>query len=447
VRLDTLFVTGAWAACRHILLVLSSAANTSAPASSKGHPAFLAVLGAATDSEAAASDRWQSVAAGLLALHLVDIALAEGVVPGRARENVLRHIARLASPDPVRALLTAVVGSVAVMPRQDAPSPLVPLMAYAHALEGKAEWALAIDVYVTVTTHGAGTVAADLVPRAYQRLAYCYRVLGDLNGADRALASGRAVARASGDETAELWLRLTEANLTAHRGNLPAASAALEELLTDAARVGARQVHVAACHDCGLVAYARGQYERAALLCFAAASAYESAHQRLRALSDVATAAAALGHRALARRVNECIYNGATQPEFKWTAAVNLLEIAVEEGSETVFEHFRQSLTNEPLSASLLAHYHLFTGRGYVRFGRLLLARQAFGRALGVATDSSLNQLRVLADLEIDALGAREAQHLRTPPRRVDAAPPRRWSAAVDDLVDAVDRLQAAPVG
>ncbi len=433
---------------RHIVAVLALADLTIPRPSAVAHGPFVAALAAASDHEAETSARWQATAAGLLVLHVLDLWASDPADLSESWRNVVARVERLPQAESIRALLLAVASAARTPARQGGQSPLVPLTAYARALERDAEWSLAADVYETVIARASDVGAHDLVPSAYERLAYCSRLRGNLDAADRAIQAGRAVARAQRDETADLWLRLSAANLIVHRGNLPAAAAAFEALIADATAAGAFQIAISARHDSGAVAFARGEYERAALLYFSAAEAYEDSDQRARALYDLGTAASALGHRHLARCVNECIFAAAPSREFRWTAAVNLLEQAVLDGSETMFEYYRQSLQDEPLPVSLLANFHLYTGRGYVRFGRLLLARQAFGRVLGVATDASLNQIRHIADGEIEAL---DRVVVSVPEeRRRHPAPtpaPGSWSPAVDDLVRGVDRLKAGMAG
>jgi len=408
------------------------------------HAPFIAALAATADSDAEQTIRWQSLAAGLAVLHGIDVWADEPMRSSYAWRNIAERVERLPESAPLRELLRAVAHSALIVGSRPAPSPLVPLMAYGRALEADAEWSLAADVYRTIADHAPAGDASDLVPSACQRLAYCCRVLGQLDAADRAITAGRIAAREQQDAIADLWLRLSAANLIAHRGNLPAAAAALSGIVADAQVPDARPVLIAAWHDSGQVAIARGQYERAALLCFAAAEAYPEPHQRCRALSDLATAATALGHWELARTVNEFLLAAAPGREFRWTACINLLELAILEGRETTFELYRQRLQHEPLPVALLASYHLYTGRGYLRFGRRLLARQALGRALGVATGASLNQLRHLADTELTALERAEHADQQVPepePRRSE------WSPAVDALVEGIDRLRAATVG
>jgi tetratricopeptide (TPR) repeat protein len=404
------------------------------------HAPFITALAAMADSDAEQTLRWQAVAAGLAVLHGIDVWADEPVRSTYAWRNIAERVDRLPETAPSRELLRAVAQSALSSGPRAAPSPLVPLMAYGRALESDAEWSLAADVYRTIADHAATVDASDLIPNACQRLAYCCRVLGQLDAADRAIMAGRIAAREQHDVVADLWLRLSAANLTAHRGNLPAAASALAGIVADARTPDARPVLIAAWHDSGQVAIARGQYERAALLFFAAAEAYPEALPRARALSDLATAASALGHWELARTVNEYLLAASPGREFRWTAAINLLELAVFEGRETTFEYYRQRLQHEPLPVALLASYHLYTGRGYVRFGRRLLARQALGRALGVATAASLNQLRHLADTELTALEREQ----RLEETGHEAPRQKEWSPAVDALVEGVDRLRAA---
>jgi tetratricopeptide (TPR) repeat protein len=269
-------------------------------------------------------------------------------------------------------------------------------------------------------------------------------MIGDLTGASADFTTGRKVAQEQGNTAADLQLRLSEANVIAHRGNLPDAARALEQLIADASNAGARQIVAAARHDCGLVAHARGQFERAALLCFSASQSYDDPRQRARALSDLAACGAALGHRHLARQANEIVYTTAATRELRWAAAINLLEMAATDGHEPIFEAYRSALEAEPLPVTLAANYHLFTGRGHVRFGRPHLARQEFGRALGISMDAALNQTSILADQALANLMAAE----RDTPARTGAeirhSSP--WSPDIEHLTQSITELHLATV-
>ena len=401
------------------------------------------------DDAADSSPRWRSVAAGFLVLRLVDTWATEAVIPADTWRATLATVAEVPITNPIRGLLDGVANAVVGPSRFRAGSPIVPLMAYAKALEFDAEWLLAADVYTTIVDHAPVYHSEDLLAEAFHRLGYCRRLLGDLPAAAAAFAEGRRAAQAEGNAEADLWLRLSECNLLTHRGNLPAAALALDTLISDAATVGAMRVATAAGHDRALVAYSQGDYERAAVLCHAAVVAYVDPRQRARALADLATCAAALGHVEMARRANEVVCATAAQRDLRWTAVVNLLEDAVLAGRETVFEHYRSMLANEALPVQLAATYQLYTARGQARFGRSALARQSFERALAIAEGASLNQIVILADAGLAALDApRSTPDTHRPTAPPPPAPvPTSWPPAVERIASAVDELHATTVG
>jgi tetratricopeptide (TPR) repeat protein len=412
------------------------------------HGAFVAALGAVADTDMASSPRWQALCAGFTTLRLVDVWAAEGHVDPRAFQATSAAVAALPGTSTARGLLAAIAAAVGTPYVASGPSPYIPLLAYGRLLEYDADWALAIDAYSVVIEHGPAGRAADLLPDAYHRSGYCRRMLGDLAGASADFTTGRKVAREQGNSAADLQLRLSEANVIAHRGNLPEAARALEQLVADAAAAGARQVVAAARHDSGIVAHAQGEFERAALLCYGAAQSYDDPRQRARALSDLAACSAALGHLELARQVNEIVYTTASTRELRWAAAINLLEMAAADGREQVFEAYRSALEAEPLPVMLAANYHLFTGRGHVRFGRSRLARQEFGRALGISMDAALNQIGILADQALAELSVAEHAHADhdTPARTRTQPRPKSWSPEIEDLTQCITELHLATI-
>jgi hypothetical protein len=411
------------------------------------HPAFLAALGAdGDDVELGSTIRWRSIAAGFLVLRQIDIWATEGVILRSAWQATTSAVNELPPGNSARELLTDVAEAVlSTSSLAGGTAPLVCLMAYARSLEHDAEWALAADVYSVIVDHAAALEAPDLLPDVLQRLGYCRRLLGDVDAAAVAFATGRQLAEAQKNVPAELRLRLSEAKLLTHRGNLPAAARALDTLIADAASVGETQLVAAIRHDRGLVAYAQADYERAALLCYAAADAYEDDRGKVAALADVATCAAALGRLAMARRVNEIVYATSDVRQYRWSAGINLLEAAATDLREVVFESYRRALADEPLPAPLLAAFHLATGRGYARFGRAILARRALASALEVSTKTSLNQITIQADEALTALSQAPAERVAIAPDR-SVFPQDRPSPALDQLAAEIDRLHAATV-
>jgi hypothetical protein len=412
------------------------------------HGAFVAALGGVADTDMASSPRWQALCAGFTTLRLVDIWAGEGSVDPRASRATSAAVAALPGTSTARGLLAAIASAVSMPYVAGGPSPYAPLVAYGRLLEYDADWALAVDAYSVVIEHAPAGGAADLLPDAYHRSGYCRRMLGDLAGASADFSAGRRIAREQGNSAADLQLRLSEANVIAHRGNLPEAARVLKQLVADAAAAGARQVVAAARHDSGLVAHAQGDFERAALLCFGAAQSYDDPRQRARALSDLAACGAALGHRELARQVNEIVYTTAAIRELRWAAAINLLEMAAADGHEQMFEAYRSAMEAEPLPVTLAANYHLFTGRGHVRFGRPHLARQEFGRALGISMDAALNQIGILADQALADLSATEparTEHEAPAGTRTQART-RSWSPEIEDLTQSITELHLATI-
>ena len=273
------------------------------------HAAFLESLAADDGVRPNASARWRSTAAGFLVLRQVDVWASEGIVLRSAWEATNALIDELPEADPMRQFLREVARAIqGPKGTRNRRAGLASLMAYGRALENDAEWALARDVYSVIVDYADIAKATDLLPDGFHRLGYCQRLLGDVDGAAAAFANGRQIADAQGNAVADLRLRLSESNLLTHRGNLPAAADALDTVIADAASIGEEQIVAAARHDRALVAYAQEDYERAALLCFAAAETYDDSRRRLAVLGDLATCAAALGHRDLARRVNEIVY-------------------------------------------------------------------------------------------------------------------------------------------
>jgi tetratricopeptide (TPR) repeat protein len=386
------------------------------------------------------------VAAGFLVLRQVDVWATEGIVLRSAWRATSAAVDELPQDDPNRGLLHNIAAAVqSSRAKRDRVPAIVALVAYARALEHDAEWALASDVYSVVVDYADMCGAADSLPDVFQRLGYCQRLLGDVTAAAKSLTTGRQIAEAQGNSVADLRLRLSESNLMRHLGNLPAAADTLDTLIADAASIGEDQIVAAARHGRAMVAYAQGDFERAAVLCYAASEAYDSPRLRLAVFGDLATCAAALGHRDLARRVNEIVYTTADVREYRWSAAINLLEDAAEASREIVFESYRRVLADEELPPSLLAAFYLTTGLGYIKLGRTILARRALAQALDVSTRAGLNQTTIQAD---EALAGLDAVTAKTSGVRQQPGTPTVtvWSPALDEVRVAITRLHANTV-
>jgi tetratricopeptide (TPR) repeat protein len=397
---------------------------------------------------------WRALTAGLVTLRVADRRLAcvegcgglrpdrpttSGLVAGvppdvveaaRAAANAVDRRDVVASP--LRELARSVGGVVV----DDLPHRL---LAYANALHADSRWQLAADVYRTLlqfanTPRPDGTSAPrPFVPHVYDRLGRSLRMTGALDEARAAYAAGRAVAGALGDENADRLIRISEAKILMHLGNLPAAAGALDAIIVDARAAGPVpladwvtaaapdgedeavshdyfNVVALAQHDRAAVATLQHDFNVAAELYFAAWRAYRDPICRERVWVDLALNFAEMGLREVAREAFLTLVASARRREIQLVAATNLLELAVADGREELFEIYctslREAAASGTLPAELAAKFALYEGRGEARFGRMDRAVAAFGRALSLALAHRVNEVIIRSDEALAAIRA-----------------------------------------
>jgi tetratricopeptide (TPR) repeat protein len=205
-----------------------------------------------------------------------------------------------------------------------------------------------------------------------------------------------------------------------HKGDLPSAEGQLDAVIVDAERAGESDALARARHNRGLVAYERGQFEKAAAYFYSAANRYPDAKQVQRALADVAMALSDLGQLDFARRTYAAARNASESPtEIRTLAGLNLMRIAVLSGNQKTFDSLRQVLANEEMPGRFRAHYHLISGQGFRRFGQAGFARASFESAILVAQAHKVNRLVI----EAESMLAAEPDVRPVPKKDVRASP------------------------
>jgi tetratricopeptide (TPR) repeat protein len=345
---------------------------------------------------------WRSVTAGLVVLRLVDSWIEEGAAAVSADSWGVRSV-RAAIEDmptgvPARTILTGVVDALTSSHGGDLHAVAPRLMAYARSLDLDARWSLAADVYETVIAHAHPVEDSDVAVNALLRRAHCLRELGDLPAAMTAYGTAGQVARASNDMMSDLRARIGEAKILASKGNLPAADRILEVAAAEAADHELTEVRSIATHDRSYIAHLRGQYDSAVRFAYDAMRDSASERERDRILGDLAGSFYMLGVKSAARDAFLILANTAREQYMRWTATINLMELAADEGVSIQFERYRQQLSAESLPPMLQAQFELHVGRGYQSFGEYDTARSWLERAARTATSHSYNQLAFAAE-------------------------------------------------
>ena len=371
------------------------------------HLAFLEVLGSMRANDA----RWTPTMAGFVTVRLVDKwaeALRGFLAPRPSEVAAVRDAIDKVAAGPARNALTAIVDAITQSWGRRRSQVSARLLAYAALLYDTNEWALAADIYRTFLALTPSEPDARLVMHAWHRVGLCEAWLGRFPEAQEAHETARALATVDGDRYIELAAEHGLAVLTLRRGNVPQAdeqfSAVVARCERHIAEVPAlANVITIALHDQGTAAARRGDFDRAFSLLSRALDEACEQRQREKILNDVAFTFMQMGVLDTARRAYQIVELTTQDAAQRWVVSLNLMYLATLDGSETVFERYRQAMAREALPPRLAVNYQIILGEGCRRFGRESQARQAFDRAIVLAERHQLNRELIEAETARDA--------------------------------------------
>jgi tetratricopeptide (TPR) repeat protein len=389
------------------------------------------------------SAEWRSVSATLVVLRLFDSWMQKGAgvvaqeAPGL--RAVRDQIASMDVSDSNRRLLASIVDAMVTAqdPRIVTVAPR--LMAYGRALQQTAKWTLAADTYRTVLAYATPVDDSETVIGANMQLGRCLRVLAEWEEALACFASASQVATMVGDVMSILRARIQEANIAIDRGNLPYAETLLDETILQAKESGLSEVRAIATHDRALVANRRGKFEEAVILQYEALKGVRSQMARDRVLNDLGTSFVQLGVYSAARDAYLVVAATAQEQYMRWTATINLLDVAVYERREPLFEQYRRQLDGVPLPAALAPYYFLFMAQGYRAFDKPSLAKAAAARAAEISAAHQLGQTLIEAEQLLDQLSADEARAQREERGTLRS---KTWSPEVQGIAHAIHEIR-----
>lgn len=364
------------------------------------HVAFFDEIASRTDGE----PEFHAAVAGLVVLRLVDAWLDEGPVVTNddafTVRNVEAAIEQMSEGSTARTLLARVLDALREA-KPDIHVVVTPLMAYAQALEYEAKWTLAVDVYHSVLAHLHPLQDNDASVAAQLRLGSCYRALNRIPEATAAYAAASEIATATGDFVGILRARVGEGAIAVLKGNLPLAQDILDDTIVRARGDQLKDVRSRALHERATVAKYRGQYELAIKFAYDALHSSQSPAEKDRILADIAGAFSDMGVFSAATDAYLILSLTAVEQYTRWGATLNLLHIAMQTGSQILFEQHRRQLVGVPLPPFFATGFELTLGQGYQKFGDDDRARRHLERTIALAKEHDFNQL--LFDAE-DAL-------------------------------------------
>jgi tetratricopeptide (TPR) repeat protein len=388
------------------------------------------------------SAEWRSVSAALVVLRLFDSWMQEGAVvvdedaPGL--RAVRDQIASVDVRDSNRRLLASIVDSMVAAQDRRIVTVAPRLMAYGRALQHAAKWPLAADIYRTVLAYATPVEDSETVIGANMQLGRCLRVMAEWEEALACFGSASQVATMNGDVMSILRARIQEANIAIDRGNLPYAETLLDETILQAKESGLSEIRATATHDRAHLALRRGRPEEAVVLGYEALQGVRNQMARDRVLNDLGASFSLLGVYSAARDAYLVVAATAQEQYMRWTAMINLLDLAADERREPVFEQYRRELEDVALPPALATYYFYFVANGHRVFERPLLAKAAIERAIEIATENKLGQWVLKSEQLLEELQKAEVVQRGVAARETAA----NWSPEVLGVASRLSELR-----
>jgi tetratricopeptide (TPR) repeat protein len=370
------------------------------------HLAYLECLAECEES----TPRWHAMTAGYAVLRLFDLwvehdcrTLPHGDLELR---RVRKRLELVAPGDPVRRCLTHLVEVMerAAPPRGSDEWRLQSyeagriLAAYGKLLQYEASWSLSRDVHETLIDYAWGADDEERLLDSMLMVAFCHRMLGQLDESRDAYTLLRETAAERESEQYLLLSELGFAKIASQRGNLPAAAGMLDRILSETQGAEHAAVRAKALMDRARVATQLGDLTTATILGHQALECSTDPADRDRLLVNIGVNLAQMGLRNEARDAYLVAEASAQEAAVRWMAQINLMELAYLDSREPVFEQYRRALVDVELPPYIAAVFYESQGYGFSVFKRHDEAAVAFHRMLSVAERHGLNEFIVKAE-------------------------------------------------
>lgn len=338
------------------------------------------------------SPGWRHYDAALHALALVDQRFDTPNRRATQEHSAVRRAIALVDAVRTRKRLDEIVDALADTDAT-AGDVLARVSAYGERLLGAGTFRLAGDVFQAVIeyAHASGDSAREA--QAYDRYGSSLRDRGQLPEALAAYTQAHTLAEQCGELGMALKARVAESSVYWKHQRFADAARILDATIARAAAAGETEAGAMAAHDRGVVAHEQGQWGLALSYFDRAFVAYRDAGKRYRLLNDIGRSLVMLNRRDVARRAYLAVYLTCRESYPRWAAAINLLDLAIENAHESAFDHYRRALAHMPMPAHLLVSYLSSVGEGSVLFDRQRDAFAAFSRLIRVKARHRISQL------------------------------------------------------
>jgi tetratricopeptide (TPR) repeat protein len=359
---------------------------------------------------------WRSTFAGLSVLRLVDTYADAGSPRDPAGwaqlHSVRAAVEAMSEGDPVRGALISVFEEVTKRNVVDE-TVCTLLLTYGRSLDYEASWGLATDVFSTVAKVARPEKNARLAVEAHTAVGGAARRNGDWDTSARAYSQAAYIADTLGDRAGVLGVQIGIANTYLAKGNLPQAETILDDVIVQARDQELPEVQGMALHSRAVVAQKRGQFAEGLKLAYDALQHTVNPAARDFVLEDIASIFTDLGMRDAARDAHLILTATAGTKLVRWTATVNLLELASVDGMEDAFDSYASQLGSAQTGPWVRAHFLLFLGEGLHRLGRVAQAEQTLEDAVVFSETNQFHEIAFKAQSALSAV--RSAPRATTP--------------------------------
>ncbi|HVS61485.1 MAG TPA: hypothetical protein VHE82_12400, partial [Gemmatimonadaceae bacterium] len=248
------------------------------------------------------------------------------------------------------------------------------------------------------------------------------------------------VADTLGDRAGVLGVQVGIANTYMAKGNLPQAQVILDDVLVQARDQELTEVQGYALHSRASLAQRKGDNAEGVKLAYEALNLTKNPAERDLVLEDIAAMFTELGFHDAARDAHLILTATAQSKLARGSATVNLMELASLDGMKEAFDCYAHELAVSPLSPWTRAHYLLFLGEGFGRFGEFETAKEALNEAVAFAEANEIHQVSFKAQAALTRL--RSADRATT-----TFTPPPAWMPTeVGSVVRALSELRKTAV-
>ena len=367
------------------------------------HQVYFDTLGSMKEDSAS----WRSVFAGLSVLRLVDTLVDSGSPIDPAGWGLLHSVRSaiegVSEGDPVRGVLTTVFDEATKRGAVD-DTVCGHLLAYGRSLDYEASWGLATDVFATVAKLARPEKNARLAVEANVAVGGAARRNGDWDISARAYSQAAYIADTLGDKPGVLTVQVGIANTYLAKGNLPQAETILDDVIVQARDQYLPEIQGKALHSRAAVAQRRGDHAEGLKLAHEALQLIKNPADRDFVLEDIAVLFSELGLHDSARDTHMILTATAQTKLLRWTATLNLMELAGLDGMEEAFDAYANELSTAPLGFWVRSHYLLFLGEGLSRFGRADAAEATLREAISFAEANQVHQVAFKAQSALAAV-------------------------------------------